>query len=472
VSSAVTVGAAAFVLCHCAVNIWRAFCVHSSLRWIGQESDRDDDSIRPSILLIVPAYEEQLRLRSLANRIASLQYPGELLRVLFVTSYGEHFARRINDGVASTAEVAKEQAERINMLRREEVAAHVECPITPTSMAVQLNYGVEWASKHGWLKPNCYVGLITADAFLSKDTLTTVVKTAAHWRYLTGEMPMVLQQPSTHVRGLSRFMATFPGMVRSAAGVYQTAFVLGVELPLLRRLASTTTSRTSRSKRRWRYAPVSGHGVYIAADLLVSHGCFPTDAWCEDITLAVSYHCSGIAVVPVPCVEENESPVALPVYYNQSRTWFTGATQYRQIVQFVRQATPVVSQCALIRALIYRTWLSASWAGGPLLLNIALASLLLNVDLIAAGIAWMVWISTHSLRERQIWRMANPPRGGAFHVVRASLAGALFYMFISPLGPMASLLGRLVGVNGYKAKAIREHQDACGFASDQHMREA
>ncbi|WP_405059943.1 glycosyltransferase family 2 protein [Kribbella sp. NBC_01505] len=435
--------AAATVGASCLVNIARWRSVRSNLRWL--DDQRSGALEPPPVLLLIPAYEEQLRLPELTDRLIAVRCPPEKLRILFVSSTAEP---EPPDGRPTTAAVADDQVSRLVQALPGSAVAHLRCDAANPSMAIQLNAGLHWAAEQGWLTDDPYVGVIPADAYPAPDALQQLAVAVQRGTAAGQEPPQALQQPTTHLRTFAALGWSFSDLVRRAAGVYQSAFSIGVELSRLRAKERRPSS--------WRYAPLSGHGLFVASGTLLEHGGFPEQTWCEDIALTIGYHCAGVTVAPVASIEQNESPLSWPVYFNQARTWFTGATQYRRLGAFARQIAPGAERRRL-SALAYRTWLSACWLGGPTLVLAALICLAVTAPPLLFLLAIVGWTAALYAGQVQLWRLCTADHR---RPVREALAAAVFQLVLAPIGPALAVAARVGLLDRQKAKAVREDLDS------------
>ena len=417
--------------------------MRSGLRWLAAVPDPSTTGADlPRIALLVPAYEEQHRLAGLAERLCELRYPDRLLRIVFVTADAEPAM----NGTASTADVAIDAVRRINAERGSDVAEWCSYPGVDPSMAVQLNHGLARLGGHTWnVDDTTYVGVIPADAYLHPLALAHVGHQVRDRRDRTGRRLDALQQPTTHLRTFDTVSVGPNGTLLRAAGVFQSAFALSVEMPRLR--------GDRRHGNGWRrpYTPLSGHGLFIRADVLTGHGGFPVEPWCEDIALTFGYYCRGSELAVVPSVEENESPLSWGAYLRQSASWFTGSTQFVKLVRFAHRAAPGAGLGTRMSVVLRRLALSVAWVGAPLLCWWAMVTLAVAVSLAVALVALVAWAVAVYWSQRPLW-LASRPRAAAGMAMWEILAATVFMLTIAPLGPLVSITARLLFMPVGKAK--------------------
>ncbi|HVX44968.1 MAG TPA: glycosyltransferase family 2 protein [Mycobacteriales bacterium] len=436
--------ASAGLLTQAAVSLRLGRKLRATLQWLAADDAHELPADRPRIALIIPVYQEENRLTELGDRLCAIDYPDELLRIVFVSS---------DTDSGATGRLAQEQVERINGKRESAVAKLYSYPGPTTSMAIQLNYGLRRLRESGWTPGDQdYIGVIPADAFPRPQLLVEVARNVAEHTRSTGHSPEVLQQPTTHLRTFNALGEGFGDMVRRAAGVYQSSFALSVEVSRLRALQT-------RERRGWKrvYSPVSGHGLFIRGDILRQHNGFPEEPWCEDIALTFGYYCRGYDIVPLRSVEDNESPLSWPVYIRQSATWFTGASQFPALIRFARRAAPGTDTATLAGVAGRRALLSAAWVGRPVVCWVSVGVLGVTAGPLPAAAGLAGWSAAQYWQHAPIWALCRSrENSGRSRPIVEAAATSAFVLGIAPLGPALSLGSRVLRTGMTKAKAHRE----------------
>ncbi len=187
---------------------------------------------------------------------------------------------------------------------------------TNPSMASAFNVGMgAVAADTTYDRSRTYVVAYNADSTAAPDSVQALGDTI-----LSGEFPRVLQLNHSSLRNVDEMRGP-SGWYAQGAAYYQTRWALGFEFDLHRR-----NSATSRPGPLGHSYHLKGQGLVLRLDTAVEVHGLSTETPCEDLELGFRLSLLDIPVVPVPVpvLEDTESPITAAAVTAQKRYWFSG----------------------------------------------------------------------------------------------------------------------------------------------------
>jgi|GEM_PF-6849968 len=475
----------------CGSLLWRLFALfrYRVQTFIQTENDNKEPSIdAPRVLIVVPLLREQENVPMLVRSLGDM-HMGAGDRVVFVTTAREEkekkdravllqplaealshprsrhyittrfavlFSRSKlqqlhNELAGSARDAILERLQKeychyptTSALLHTEIAAlpadksgrfHLlEYPHADGLMAHQINAAFDYARQQLHFD---YICLLTADSFVGADFLQCFKHDCSVIAARTGARPPVVQALPVFSRNLHLLDRPVPEQVLLYGNaVFQSGFSVYNELvPML--ITQQKLMRTGRLKADPFSIPsLIGHGCFIEKALFLQQGGFPTNGWCEDIILTLSYAAQGIPILPLNgAVERNEVPYTLKSLLRQLVMWAHTAIQVSlpgpRFLKAVRNGGGNTRAQALLLPLLKRWYLNFSWLAAPVLslafliggsYAVPLAALLNLLALLYAG---------HCLVRKNSGKKLSPA------VVISG--GVLFYWIVYPLGFLLAL---------------------------------
>ncbi|MEY9854230.1 hypothetical protein ABH923_003908 [Leifsonia sp. EB41] len=287
------------------VRMWRQPRRLLSERTAIAARSKEDD--RPFELhFVVPAYQEVDALPATFSALQrSIERSSYRARVTVVTSITDESPAP--DGVCTRA-----VAER---LCADFPGSRVVVDPSPApSMASAFNFGIRTiAAEAAGAEPRVYVVAYNADSTASPDSVCALGDAI-----LANDFPQVLQLNHSSLRNAEQ-MRGASGWYALGAAYYQTRWALGFEFDLHRR-----NSAPARSGPLGHSYHLKGHGLVLRLDRALSLDGLSTHTPCEDLELGFRLSLHDVPVVPVPVLEDTESPSTAVAVTAQKRYWFSG----------------------------------------------------------------------------------------------------------------------------------------------------
>lgn len=244
------------------------------------------------ILLIVPVYKEQERIRQFIDMIEKISYEKELLHIIFCTTEKE-----VRDGL-DTHTVLED------VLRKKEYYYSYEIvryPEIDGNMAHQVNYTYKMRGKDFEI-----VGIYNADSVIYGDIFYEVSE-----RFSDSSINYVQQRIT---------FSNYDGKNLFSKGYiyYQSAFDI-----------IKNDDKDYRNKGE----NVCGRGLYIRQEVLEDE-IYPEDFFCEDMALSFKLVSKQEKIAGISHLEENEPPAKLGDIINQQYVWFHTASRIKELYNY------------------------------------------------------------------------------------------------------------------------------------------
>lgn len=402
------------------VRMWRQPHRLTSERTAIAARSREDE--RPFDLhFVVPAYQEVDALPATFTALQrSIERSSYRARITVVTSVTDESPAP--DGVCTRV-----VAER---LCADVPGSRVLVDPSPVpSMASAFNFGMRTiAAEAVGAERRVYVVAYNADSTASPDSVCALGDAI-----VANDFPEVLQLNHSSLRNAEQMRGASGWYARGAA-YYQTRWALGFEFDLHRR-----NSAPSRPGLLGHSYHLKGHGLVLRLDRALSVDGLSTETPCEDLELGFRLSLHNVPVVPVPVLEDTESPSTARAVTAQKRYWFSGMAD---VVTFHR-LHPELREKNAVRYELQRAASLYRSAGCFLLAPVPYWFLAISGILL--GQAWLAGIPVLSaalsvmLIRRTLRRLgAGHPRLRALEFVTLPSA-VLFWSMTRNVGPLLYL---------------------------------
>ncbi len=206
----------------------------------------------------------------------------------------------------------------------------IEYPGADGVMAHQVNYAAAWAAKHVPNASESFFAIYNADSRPDKATFVSLAHSVDTFEHRHGQTVNILQQSSLFLSNYTTFPSDFQGTLLRVCALMQSKWTLVHELDRLR----TQSTYAPTAKGTWwdiitrsRISHCVGHGLFIRLSYLLNHP-LPTALVTEDLPFGFYRSCERTPIVPIPLLENAESPATLSGVLNQKRVWFWPYVQY------------------------------------------------------------------------------------------------------------------------------------------------
>lgn len=229
----------------------------------------------------------------------------------------------------STFDMASEIATRINRRLHREFIKVIHYPKIEGVMSHQINYAVETIYKD-ITNRNTYFVVYNADSRPNKYTLSVVAQEVEKYESNYHKIPNIIQQSSLFTLNYNSLPHSISGYILRAASLFQTKWTLVHELHRLRTQSKNVLlphKNIIDVLFRTKLAHCVGHGLFVTIDLL-SRNPLPTETVNEDLPFGYYQCCKGEPILPVPILENSESPETIKSLLNQKKVWFWPYLEY------------------------------------------------------------------------------------------------------------------------------------------------
>jgi hypothetical protein len=194
-----------------------------------------------------------------------------------------------------------------------------------SSMALQVQAGAALAWPGGDAEGERYIAVYNIDSDPEPTVFTSARRQIHEHVCATGRGPNVLQQSSAFVGSSSAGRS----VVAHAAGIAQTRWTFGTEMPRLRRQV-----RALRSGCQVRVlAFCVGHGVFIRAPFFEQGHGLPTFVMQEDLALGFLLSADAEPVHPLRTLDRADAPATLRGLNAQKQQWFWAYLEYPRVAR-------------------------------------------------------------------------------------------------------------------------------------------
>jgi hypothetical protein len=388
-----------FTLCLIVIILIRGFtnlvALFSNLKWL---KNRNANKLilpekLPFFVICIPMLREQKILKDTLEYFANINYPTDLYKVFIVTTEKETLQkeqRRVNlaslavdlhddkdtsflknkylglisstaieelhknfsgcdfqaimtrleniyDDTPTTQELALEFSSDINSRLKTELIHVVHYPQTEGVMSHQIAYLVD-ELKRMKTYDDSFLVVYNADSRPNPETLTVVAEQINQYLKINGVVPNVLQQSSLFTLNYDCFTPTFSGYTLKAAAMFQTKWTLVHELSRFRRQSVAVTKRFDNPINIFLHTKLShcvGHGLFARLSLLYKENKLLMETVNEDLPFGFYQCCKREPILPLPLLENSESPETVKSLFNQKKVWFWPYLEYSKCKQLV-----------------------------------------------------------------------------------------------------------------------------------------
>ncbi|KKQ85204.1 MAG: hypothetical protein UT08_C0009G0038 [Candidatus Woesebacteria bacterium GW2011_GWB1_38_8] len=236
----------------------------------------------------------------------------------------------------TTFDLANNEAKTINSRFKSKLITVINYPYTKGFMSHQINYVVRKLAKNKH-NANSIFAVYNADSRPNPNTLQQVAFTLKEFEEETGIKPNIVQQSSLFTLNYNKYPKTFTGNILKAAALFQTKWTLVWELTRFRTQSRSVIKNRNNLVSKLLNTKLShcvGHGLYVRFGVLKSEY-LPTETINEDLPFGFYQCCKGEPILPLPILENSETPETLKGLINQKRFWFTPYLQYLKCRQRV-----------------------------------------------------------------------------------------------------------------------------------------
>lgn len=229
----------------------------------------------------------------------------------------------------TTFELANKLAKQINLKAGKKLIVVMNYPHTEGVMSHQINYIIRKLSKYKQYK-NSIFAVYNADSRPNLLTLKYVSQTLADYESKTGIKPNIVQQSSLFTLNYNKYPSTVTGYILKAASLFQTKWTLVRELSRFRSQSKHIIRCSDNAISKLIHTRIShcvGHGLFVRFRLLANEY-LPTETINEDLPFGYYQCCKGEPILPLPILENSETPETVKGLINQKRFWFTPYLQY------------------------------------------------------------------------------------------------------------------------------------------------
>ena len=229
----------------------------------------------------------------------------------------------------TTFELATKEAKLINSQSKQKIVTVINYPHKKGVMSHQINYVIKKLMENKQ-NVNSVFAIYNADSRPNQNTLKYVTCTLKEFEKKTGVKPNIVQQSSLFTLNYNNHATTFTDYVLKAASLFQTKWTLVHELTRFRSQSISVTKPNNNFISKLLNTKIShcvGHGLFVRLGLLANER-LPTETINDDLPFGYYQCCKGEPILPLPILENSESPETIKSLMNQKRFWFTPYLQY------------------------------------------------------------------------------------------------------------------------------------------------
>lgn len=237
--------------------------------------------------------------------------------------------KNIYKQLPTTFDLATKEAEIINARLKSKLITVMNYPYSQGVMSHQINYVVRKFAKNKQ-NTNSIFAVYNADSRPNPNTLRHVTFALKEFEEETDIKPNIVQQSSLFTLNYNKYPTTFTGYSLKAAALFQTKWTLVRELTRFRSQSHSVLIYKDNFISKLFNTKIShcvGHGLFVRFGVLKNE-CFPTETINEDLPFGFYQCCKGEPILPLPILENSETPDTLKSLMNQKRFWFTPYIQY------------------------------------------------------------------------------------------------------------------------------------------------
>lgn len=231
--------------------------------------------------------------------------------------------------IPTTFKLANRLAKQINSRVGKKLILVMNYPHEAGVMGHQINYVVRELNKNNQCK-NSIFAVYNADSRPNLNTLKYVSQTIVDYESKTGIKPNIVQQSSLFTLNYNEYPKTVTGYILRSASLFQTKWTLVRELARFRSQSEHVIKSKNNIISKFIHTKIShcvGHGLFVRMKLLAKEY-LPTETISEDLPFGYYQCCKGEPILPLPILENSETPNTITGLINQKRVWFTPYLQY------------------------------------------------------------------------------------------------------------------------------------------------
>ncbi len=295
----------------------------------------DKDVYKKRLPQIYADLKQGISLASFVDRYLGVFSEAELVHLFQAKDKGislKEITEKFNQ-IPSTEDIAQEEAKRINKKVGFELIKVLHYPKNHRTVSEQINYAIDYYRDIKRYERG-YFALYNADSRPSLTILYDALVTKANFERKYNYSPQVMQQSSLFTLNYGMFKNNLNGFLLKASALFQTKWTLTHEFSILRSQSDTAMKIkkvTNPLAKIWysRLGICITHGLFLSMKLIKTQY-MPTDTVTEDLPLGYYLSCLNEPIVPIPSIENSESPVTLGSLFNQKKVWFWPYLQYEQ----------------------------------------------------------------------------------------------------------------------------------------------
>ncbi|MBU1200853.1 glycosyltransferase [Patescibacteria group bacterium] len=350
-------------------GITTLFFLLRSLSWLKAANTESLKSIiedKPQVHILIPALREQKRIIDTIKYFQKHILIEDNVDLIIVTTQRE-FEKKFSG--LSTNQLVKNFIAENNCSN----ISIIDSPHQTGIKAHQLNYALDQ------IDDDSFITVYDADSRPHPRTFEAFYSELAK-----NPKAKVFQQSAVFFNNFKSLKSSF---LRSSA-ILQSRWTLAHELPRLFR----QSFGEGKFIKKYAYAHVVGHGLFIDINVLKSVGGFPAQTITEDLFLGYLLRASGHSIYPLPLLESSDAPTTVKSLWGQKYVWFFGPLKMITYLKYVLKNTRKLKVFDLsvpwimtVQGMISATaWL----VSGPFIF-LLLASPLLTQNITMVLFAWL-----------------------------------------------------------------------------------
>lgn len=340
-----------------------------SLYWLKSANSGNRKNIiknKPKIHVLIPALREQKRIIDTIKYFQKHILVEDNVDLIIVTTQRE-FEKKFSG--LSTNQLVRNYVTENNCSN----ISIIDSPYKTGIKAHQLNYAL------GQISDDSFITVYDADSRPHPRTFE-----AFYFELDNNPKAKVFQQSAVFFNNFHSLKSSF---LRSSA-VLQSRWTLAHEFPRLFR----QSFGGGKLVKKYAYAHVVGHGLFIDINVLKSVGGFPAQTITEDLFLGYLLRASGYSIYPLPLLESSDAPTTVKGLWGQKHVWFFGPlkmiTYLKYVLKNARKLKVFDLSVPWIMTAQGITSATAWLVSGPLIF-LLLASPLLTQNTALISFAWL-----------------------------------------------------------------------------------
>lgn len=287
------------------------------------------------------------------------------------------------------------------------------------NMSAQVNYAVQCYVKESE-NQNPLFALYNADSIIDQRTIDWVLTIIES----NPNKSMIFQQYghytpiSKRLSGKSRFVVR----ILNAVGMWQTRWSLGYEMAnaveQFKNGCPVSNDYLVQKRKAVKFSYCIGHGLFFRYSVIKQVNWFSEKTHNEDMMMGLQVCSHNIPIIPIPFLEESESPGSVKAAYIQKSTWFFGPFEAFKYYKLISRDESY--GCYDRRKLFLYTILlfedSIRWIGVPiqvaciLLLSIFYLPFLLplSITLVFLYLPFLNYFANQQYKEKRLTLMLLP----------------------------------------------------------------